>query len=478
MSPRPIRPIGTRSALLLTAGLLLLDGRAAIAAEVTAPPDPQGIYGGVKATTCQWPTTVSVDTGPAYCTGTLVHPEVIVYAAHCVHGPSAAGVYFGEWDESSEDGAWVDVAFCKAHPEFGSPVGNNDIAFCKLSTPVIGPPPTPPLMGCEAEVLVEGWDVVIAGFGNADDGTTGYKRYAQTTLGPPTPGLPHAVQIGGGGVGACVGDSGGPAYVQLDDGTWRAFGVVSGGSSCGNDGIFMLMHPYVDWLEAEAGVDITPCHDADGTWAPSPECGGFAVDPFATDLTWENGCAGELSGPSSTCGPPHEALDEDPPSVQIVAPADGDLHAEPVTLAVSIVAEDEDGSGVKAVRLLVDGDEQPGSDTTPPYELTVSLSEGVTELVAIAEDHAGNVGVSPPVLVHVDASEDPSDGTTSEGNTEDDGGATGEAASGEPAVDDGESGCVCRAHPNAEPRWPLLAWAAIVVGVRRRGGRALGACTR
>jgi hypothetical protein len=463
LAPRSVRRV---SSWLLVAGVSLGLATPAGADDLAVRPDRQAIYGGTRALTCQWPTTVSVDTGPSYCTGTLVHPEIMVYAAHCVHGPSAGGVYFGEWDESDDPNHWVSVDFCKAHPEFGSPVGNNDIAFCKLSTPVLGPPPTPPLMGCEADTLVQGREIAIAGFGFADDGSSAHKHWAMTTLGPSVPGLPHAVQIGGGGVGACVGDSGGPAYAQLDDGTWRAFGVVSGGSSCGQDGVYMLMHPYVAWIEAESGIDITPCHDADGTWNPSPNCGGFAMDPLATGLSWDNGCAGEISGPSSTCGVPFSGADDEPPVVAIAQPHEGERFPEaPASTTVLVTADDGDGEGVREVWLKIDGEEAARGDA-PPYTFDgVPLPAGRVELIAFAEDHAGNVGASSPVVVVVGDELDPSERGDTGGSSEDDD-ETGESPSAGSEPNE-ESGCTCQASRSGPSALVTLALGLLLVRERR-----------
>jgi len=60
------------------------------------------------------------------------------------------------------------------------------------------------------------------------------------------------------------GDSGGPAFVQLADKSWRVFGIDSEGTgkSCGAGDLMGVMHKAVSWIEQQSGVDITPCHDA------------------------------------------------------------------------------------------------------------------------------------------------------------------------------------------------------------------------
>jgi hypothetical protein len=202
----------------------------------------------------------------------------------------------------------VNVESCFAHPEWQNvaPADNaSDIALCTLAAPVDDVPIVPILMGCEAEVLQPGVPVTLVGFGEADDGLGyGPKRSVVTDLKMVGN---DAAWIGGNGLSSCYGDSGGPAYVQLDDGSWRVFGATSGSATndpgCGQTGIWTLVHVYAPWIEQTSGYDVTPCHDADGTWNPGEGCTGFPMAPGAGGGAWPQGCAGELSGASETCGP-------------------------------------------------------------------------------------------------------------------------------------------------------------------------------
>ena len=51
--------------------------------EIDADPAEPSVYQGNPVGTCGWPTAVAVTSGGGLCTGTLVHPRVVVYAAHC-----------------------------------------------------------------------------------------------------------------------------------------------------------------------------------------------------------------------------------------------------------------------------------------------------------------------------------------------------------------------------------------------------------
>ncbi len=127
------------------------------------PPDPQAIYGGTDVATCGWPTTVSIE---GSCTGTLVHPQVVIYAGHC--GTGYNSIWLGE--NINQPMRTLKPEFCRT---YGGGQSGTDFAFCKLSEPVEDVPIVPILMGCETEILQPGQPVTIVGFGNADTGPYG-----------------------------------------------------------------------------------------------------------------------------------------------------------------------------------------------------------------------------------------------------------------------------------------------------------------
>ena len=265
--------------------------------DASEPLPTSEIYGGTDVASCGWPTTVSLG---GSCSGTLVHERVVIYAAHC--GSNYNSVRLGE---SIYGGAGRNVPTqqCKIYPG-GGPGDGDDFAFCVLAEPVDDVPIVPILMGCEVEdYLTAGEEVTVVGFGNANTGPYGVKREVTTTLnGITASGEAH---VGGGGKDSCQGDSGGPVFIDTADG-WRVFGITSYGGACGGGGSYSMMHNGIAWFESQSGYDLTPCHDADGTWNPGPDCGNFPVSPMNGSGSWGNGCSGGAStGYSAACGAPH-----------------------------------------------------------------------------------------------------------------------------------------------------------------------------
>jgi MYXO-CTERM domain-containing protein len=469
----------------------------ALAGALSAETPTQEVYGGTEVVSCGWPSTVSLE---GSCTGTLVHPQVVIYAQHC--GSNYGSITFGETIDGAP-GRTVGTQFCSTYPG-GGPGSGRDFAVCVLDEPQYDIPIVPILMGCETSVLSQGRQVTAVGFGEADTGPYGIKREVTMDFGYIS--SEDEAFIGGGGEDTCQGDSGGPVFVQLSsaeggDDTWRVFGITSYGSACGGGGFYSMMHIGMDWFESESGFDLTPCHDATGTWTPTPECGDFPLMPNNGGGTWAEGCnPGALGGLSAICGAPFDASsDVDPPIVAITTPATGSMFtSDPGTGQASfpVVAEADDGMGygVDTVRLLINGMDVPGGElSAEPYAWNGGYPAGQYTFQVIATDVSGNVAESEIVYVGVDmeAPEPPVEGEDESGSGSgsgggvasetglgtDDGdeiGGTGDetAASGLPPIggDDGDptTGCGgCRSDGGA----PGAAWVLGglgLLGLRRR----------
>ncbi|MCH9684976.1 MAG: trypsin-like serine protease [Deltaproteobacteria bacterium] len=260
------------------------------------PTAPIEIVGGGPVGVCGLPTTVFSGGG---CTGTLVHPRVISTAQHC---GIPGSIQFGE---TAGSGPTVGVVGCVG-------TGSQDAMLCELAEEV-PLPVTPVLYGCEVDEYMQvGQDVVIAGFGQTQFGQGGgTKLWAPQVI--------TAVEAGrtiignaGDGISPCPGDSGGPVFVQVADGSWRVFGTVLGGTTnvpCNSAADFQRIDTVVPNFEDQTGIDITPCFDAQtGTWEPTEDCGNYFAGDHEGAGTWADWCAGTpATGYSDACGMPFDS---------------------------------------------------------------------------------------------------------------------------------------------------------------------------
>ena len=446
-------------------------------------PAPSAIFGGEETLECAWPTVPSVQTGAMLCTGALVHPRLVIFAAHCEPGISTR-VRFGEDIAAT---TMIDPELCEAFPDWlGLADQGNDWAFCRLPEPV-DLPTTPVLFGCEEEALVDGAEVSIVGFGwDAPDTGAGTKRWGSTTLTTVDLEANKARLGGDGGPSICPGDSGGPGLIRLADGSWRAWGIASttennaewmGG--CGGPSTYGLMRGALPWIEERSGIDLTPCFDADGSWHPSPLCENFyAAEPGSAfgDYGAEPWCLDTPAiGPADSCGDPYDSVnDTQPPTVVITSPVHQSMFSEsPSVIDIEVDAADE-GWGVAQVHLEIDGQDIGLVDGVEPFVFAgLNFPGGASySLVAVAEDHAGFVTNSEPVEITVGVVDDGGAEATDTGSSESEV-STGTSGAEAPVSEGGGGGCACAA-PSGGRQAPWASFLAVLWFWRRSGGPRAG----
>jgi hypothetical protein len=369
-------PVDARPLLALA---LVIAAGCTAEAEQSAPVSEiqQSVVGGQEANACQFPAAGMVLLSGGLCTGTLVHPKLVIFAAHCQLAGSVRSIYFGE--NATTPARKVDVQSCNFYPSFKANV--NDVAYCVLKEEIKDIPIAPVLMGCETNVLQKGRMVDMVGFGITSmkqPRSYGIKRWASVPLLNTPTATTNIAQVGNSTSNGCEGDSGGPIYVRLDDGTWRTAGVASTTAvdttdpECIYPTNYVLVNRWIDWIEQDSGVDITPCHDADGTWNPSAECGHFATTTDATTGSWDTGCnaPGAVSAQGAmTCGPAYGTVTSD-------AGARRDGRADGGPEGGGVIAPRSDGTGTAPAH---DGG---GEDSTPTLGLPNSYHGGCSYAMA------------------------------------------------------------------------------------------------
>lgn len=339
------------------------------------------IVGGVESQECGWPTTVSIGS----CTGTLLHPRVVVYAAHCRDQIKTVTLGADNRNPARE----IKTTRCETYPNGG--VQGNDYAYCLLAEEVTDVPIIPPAMGTDTLQIRKGQVVWAVGFGYYNESKQyGVKHEVDLKI-RDFSGTNNSVIIAGGdGKDGCQGDSGGPLFMELPNGRgFRVVGVTSFGFDgtgsnasnlpCGYGGGWAMMHAQMAWLERRSGYDLTPCHDAQGNPDPDERCGIAPLQPSKASGSWASNC---------NWGPLSPANKNLPPAIRWADAVSQGARTPGEPYDIEVIANDNDDGEVR-VELSVNGTSQPVKHK-PPYRWSITLPKtDQLQLRAFAVDEQG-----------------------------------------------------------------------------------------
>lgn len=174
---------------------------------------------------------VEGDAAYPMCTGTLIASDLVLTAAHCLRGSDISQIRIGFSIEAKgqlDKETMYEIANVEIHPKYG--VNRlNDVALIALSKPA--PAPYQPVsIVSEQFQLAVGLPMLLAGYGVIDD-LTGKDTDALRKVTVPLAKILNEDAIlvtdQTKSTGACNGDSGGPAYLELG-GVLYVYGITRG----------------------------------------------------------------------------------------------------------------------------------------------------------------------------------------------------------------------------------------------------------